>query len=331
MQRNLSCIAIGAILAFTTAAFAQQYDPNVYPQMVDASSAETIPPGTRITFQNWSRYKNFFPYFIQLGYQGQMHFHVIDSPDYAIEVGPTEDFLPPKAMRDYTEKYAGQTKLVPDSATGGFTWSGYQAGTPFPDPNEPNRAAKIMYNTWAGYFQPFGLHDFSHNWETDSFGNVQPEDTDDTFYRLMHLSDPPYPTNLADAGGNIIANRFIEITPEQAKYTTSLELYPEDPARLTEEYVFLPSLRRSLPCPARRAARRSWAPIILPMTPIGSRLSSGPNTSARRKYWCLSSTRRSLTPRKPATVLSAAITNPASRSPDGRSPTTTSGSCARFT
>jgi len=246
VKRVFSLICFGVLLTAVTTASAQQFDRTVYDQMVDASSPETIPPGTKITLQNWSKYKNFFPYFIQLGFQGGRHFHVIDSPDYVIEVGPTEDFPPPKAMRENTEKYAGQTRLVPDAATGGFTWTGYKAGTPFPNPTEPNKAAKIMYNTWAGYFIPFALHEYSHNWETDAFGNVQPEDTDDTFYRLMHLSDPPYQMNLPDADGNIMANRFIEITPEQAKYTTALELYPEDPARLTEEYVFLPSLRRSL-------------------------------------------------------------------------------------
>jgi hypothetical protein len=258
MKRAFCCTAIGVMLVMAAAAFAQQFDPSVYKQMVDASSSETVPPGTRITLQNWTKYKNFLPYFIQLGYQGTMHFRVPDNPDYTIEVGPTDNFPTPKAWRDNTEKYAGQTQLVPDPATGGFTWSGYQAGTPFPNPAEPNKAAKIMYNTWAGFYIPFGLHEFSHNWETDSFGNVQPEDTDDTFYRLMHLSDPPYPMNLPDAGGNIIANRYIEIIPEQAKYTTSLELYSEDPSRLTEEYVFLPSLRRSL----RLSSASRCAPIL---------------------------------------------------------------------
>lgn len=108
-----------------------------------------------------------------------------------MEVGPTEEYPIPEAMRQDTEKYAGQTKLVPNASTGGFIWSGYRAGTPFPNPTEPNRAAKIMYNLWAGFFQPFALHESSYNWLTDSFGNVQPEDTDDAFYRLMHMSDPP--------------------------------------------------------------------------------------------------------------------------------------------
>jgi hypothetical protein len=121
MQLRIWLVAIGMLLGLTAAAVAQQFDPKVYQQMVDASSPETIAPGTKITLQNWAQYKNFFPYFIQLGFEGKMHFHVIDSPDYVIEVGPTEDYPQPKSQRENTEKYAGQTRLVPDPSTGGFT------------------------------------------------------------------------------------------------------------------------------------------------------------------------------------------------------------------
>ncbi len=242
----LVLIALGIWAVWPPAAGAQLFDRNAYNELVDANSPDTIAPGTRITVHNWTQYRRFMPVWLQLAFSGKMHFHVADTPDYVIEVRPTGNYPMPKKMREDTEKYAGQTKLVPDPSTGGFTWQGYQAGLPFPNPTEPNMAAKIMYNTWAGYYQPFVLHEFSHNWETDSFGNVTPEDTDDSFYRLMHLSDPPYAMNLPDADGNINANRFIQLTPEQAKYTTALELISDDPSRLTEEYVFLPSLRRSL-------------------------------------------------------------------------------------
>lgn len=240
------------------AAWAQQFDRNLYNQMVDASSPDTIPPGTKITLQNWTQYKRFMPAFMQFAFAGKMHFHVADTPEYVMNVVATEHYPVPKAMREDTEKYAGQTKLVPDPRTGGYTWAGYRAGTPFPDPQEPLKAVKVMYNAWSGFYAPFLMHEFSHNWETDSFGNVMPEDTDDSFYRLMHLSDPPYPENLPDAGGNIFAYRFVELIPEQAKYTTSLELVPNDPSRLTDEYVFLPSLRRSL----RLSSASRCAPIL---------------------------------------------------------------------
>ena len=37
-----------------------------------------------------------------------------------------------------------------------------------------------------------------------------------------------------------------QITPEQSKYLTSMAIFPDDPNRVPELYVFLPSLRRSL-------------------------------------------------------------------------------------
>jgi hypothetical protein len=53
MKRVMWIAVIGTFAALTTGvAFAQQFDPKVYQQMVDASSPETIPPGTKITLQN---------------------------------------------------------------------------------------------------------------------------------------------------------------------------------------------------------------------------------------------------------------------------------------
>jgi len=240
-------LALLLILAASTPpVWAQRFDRKAYDELVDAGSPDTIAPGTRITLQNWTNYKRFMPIWLQMAFSGKMHFHVADTPDYVIEVAPTGNYQMPKPMIQDTEKYAGQTQLVPDKTTGGWTWQGYKAGLPFPNPTDPNRAVKIMYNTWAGFYQPFLIHEFSHNWETDSYGNVTAEDTDDSFYRLMGLSDPPYPMDLPDADAKIFVNRFMELIPEQAKYTTSLQVVSKDPAKLTEEYVFLPSLRRSL-------------------------------------------------------------------------------------
>jgi hypothetical protein len=246
MKNWILTIPLAALIAFGGTALAQNFDPNAYKNLVDSTSSETIAPGTQITLQNWTRYKRFMGTWLQLAFSGRVHFHVADTPDYTVVVSPTGSYPLPKQMREDSEKYAGQTKLVPDPTTGGFTWQGYRSGVPFPNPTEPNMAIKILYNAWAGYYQPFLLHELSHNWETDAFGNVTPEDTDDSFYRLMGLSDSPYPQDLPDSGGNLQANRFMQLLPEQAKYTTALELISKDPSKLTEEYVFLPSLRRSL-------------------------------------------------------------------------------------
>jgi hypothetical protein len=246
MKRAVCSLLLGALLVASGAAWAQKFDRSAYDQLVDANSPDTIPPGTKITLQNWTQYKRFMMIWMQVAFSGKTHFHIADTPEYTVEVQATGDYAIPKAARDDTEKYAGQTKLVPYPPTGGFTWEGYKAGIPFPNPQEPNKAAKIMYNIWAGSYTPFLLHEYSKNWETDSFGNVTPVETDDSFYKLMGLSDPPYPQDMPDADGSMFANRFMQLTPEQARYTTALELISKDPSKLTEEYVFLPSLRRSL-------------------------------------------------------------------------------------
>jgi Protein of unknown function (DUF1329) len=243
---------LGATLLVGSRVWAQDiptpaYNPNAYKDLADANSPDTIRPGTVITTKNWTQYKKFMGTWMQAAYGAGMHFHVGDDPnEYGVRVEATTSLPPPKSVRDNTEKYAGQTKLVPDPTTGGFTWTGYQAGVPFPKPSGPNIAAQIMYNTWAGVFDPYVFNLLTHNWETDKYGNVSSVQTDDTWWRLMHLSSPGKPMNLPYAAGNFKAARYIEQAPEQAKYTTSLELTPDDPTKLTEEYVFLPSLRRSL-------------------------------------------------------------------------------------
>jgi Protein of unknown function (DUF1329) len=75
----------------------------------------------------------------------------------------------------------------------------------------------------------------------------------------MHLSDPPGgPINLPFANGIFYVSRLMEILPEQSKYTTELTLRPDDPTRIEEIYVFLPSLRRSL----RLSSAARCAPIL---------------------------------------------------------------------
>src|SRR5215470_18022539 len=41
------------------------YDVANYKALADADSADTIPPGTKITLQNWQQYKKFMPMWVQ--------------------------------------------------------------------------------------------------------------------------------------------------------------------------------------------------------------------------------------------------------------------------
>jgi Protein of unknown function (DUF1329) len=263
-MKNLARLLLG--LAFTLAfglwltgvAAAQLvYDVANYKALADADSAETIPPGTKITLQNWQQYKKFMPVWMQVAYQGQYKWQVGKEPGYTVEVGPTHHYPMVRKFVENTEKYGGQTKLIP-LPSGGMNWQGYVAGVPFPNPTEPNLGVKLAYNSWDN-FQPMILNFRAFNWIVDSYGNVTNLETDDTFYRTMHLSDPPDgPINLPFANGYNYVTRFLVLIPEQSKYSTEMTLRPDDPTHIDEVYAFVPALRRSL----RLSSAARCAPIL---------------------------------------------------------------------
>jgi hypothetical protein len=142
--------------------------------------------------------------------------------------------------------------------TGGMKWEGYVAGLPFPNPTEPDLGAKLAYNTWDN-FQPTMLNFHAWNWIVDRYGNVTNLESDDTFYRTMHLSDPPDgPYQFTLRQRSQLRHRFLVVLPEQSKYTTEMTLRPDDPTRIDEIYAFVPALRRSL----RLSSAARCAPIL---------------------------------------------------------------------
>ncbi len=221
------------------------FDPNNYKQMVDADSAATIPPGTKITLANWQQYKQFLPMGLQAAFSGAYTFHVTSDPMYTMVVGPTTHVSPPRQWIADGEKYGSQVKLVP-AKTGGSTIEGWVAGPPFPNPSEPNIGLKLLFNTWAPW-RPYLYHYMTYGINiVDRFGNRSEGSTDATFMNLSHLSEPNMPRDLPYANGMFYVARFEVLFPEQSKYLTELQQQPTDPLKLPETYVFLPSLRRSL-------------------------------------------------------------------------------------
>src|SRR5260370_21666069 len=149
MRSRTCAIALAIVLASGSAVLAQQFDRKAYDEMVDADSPDTIPPGTKITVHNWTQYKRFMMTWMQLAFSGKSHFHIADTPDYTVEVQATGDYVIPKAAREDTEKYAGQTKLVPYPETGGESAGGYIKGIPFPTPPQPNQSEQLVRKTPA--------------------------------------------------------------------------------------------------------------------------------------------------------------------------------------
>src|SRR5690349_5482975 len=107
------------------------YNDEEYQSLADASSPDTIPPGTKITVDNWQQYKKFMPLSLQAAFRGDYSFHLTNEPQYAVIVGATTPLPPPRQYVSDSEKYGSQTKLVP-APTGGFTMQNWVAGAPFP-------------------------------------------------------------------------------------------------------------------------------------------------------------------------------------------------------
>jgi hypothetical protein len=70
----------------------------------DGAAANTIPPGTQITMQNWNQYKQFMPDGMVALFQGTYFWKM--PPDVEIDVGPTIIHPLPKGYLNATEKYA---------------------------------------------------------------------------------------------------------------------------------------------------------------------------------------------------------------------------------
>ncbi len=227
-----------------------------YKAEVDASSPATLAPGTQITAANWRQYQGFLPVGIQALFSGQYGFKIGDTPDFTMVVGPTIPTPLPKEVLTNAEKYGHQARLV-KLPNGGYGIQGFVAGIPFVNPTEPDLGPKIMYNLWYDFW-PFLISYHSHFFIEDKYGNTTPEESIATTWQLMHLSDSPYPINLPYAAGIYHSTRDLLLIPEQSKYTTALDMQPDDPSVVQESYVFLPSLRR----PLRLSSAARCSPIL---------------------------------------------------------------------
>ena len=259
MKSKVLYALCGLLLAIGIAGAAQtpiNYDPANYAAMVSADSSDTIPPGTRITLQNWQQYKKFIPIGLQAMFSQSYPFKVGSAPEFTIEVGPTIPVPLARRLKEDTEKYAGQTKLRKVDS-GGYTVDGYVAGIPFPKPSGELAGEEVLYNIFFGFIPPIYRYVTSASF-IDRFHNIFPEVTEVVYWRLSHISDPGMPVNPPYGKGYLQSARYFVFAPEQTRYTTQLAQQPDDPQKVQEVYVFLPSLRRSL----RLSSAARCSPIL---------------------------------------------------------------------
>jgi hypothetical protein len=251
------CLMLLAAAVGAAPARAQiRFDPAAYQALADANSSQSIPVGTQITLAKWQRYQQFMPMSMVASYSGRYGWKVGPGPEYTVVVGPTIPFKWPTTLSQATEKYAGQARLqeVPD---GSYTVAGYKAGIPFPKPSGPQAAFQILYNVWYG-FVPTRIHYYDPSDQIDRFHNHYVQMVDVIGWRLTHNSDDAYPEDPPWGKGYLESTRFFLMAPEQVKYTAQVALLPDDPEKLEEIYVFLPSLRRSL----RLSSAARCSPIL---------------------------------------------------------------------
>jgi Protein of unknown function (DUF1329) len=215
-------------------------------QVSQASPAANISPGTVITEQNWEQYRAFMSEGLIALFEGSHFWHM--PAGLQLEVGRTISIPLPRKYLSDTARYSSKVELIPTPG-GGYVPSGYVAGLPFPRPFEGDPALIGQRIFWDSYYryQPRVQWAPTFTYTLDSFGNMtQTSEVKSVLSQLAFLSDVGYPQTVANSGGYYFVKYNEQITPEQGKYSTILDLTPADPTRLDELYEYIPTLRKSL-------------------------------------------------------------------------------------
>jgi len=210
-----------------------------------SDSAATIPPGTKITMQNWQQYSQFMPDGMIDLFAGKYFWKM--PADVEMDIGPTVINPLPKGYLAATEKYRGQTQIV-ELPDGGLTVANYQGGMPFPDPAEPHQGWKILANFWFRYFPHIVVNDNNNlgfMCTMNSFSAVSCVKGLWEYRQHSYNTDPGVPTTLPGSDGKFYTTWFMTEEPEQAKYAANLLIAYTDLTKPQATYVFKPALRRS--------------------------------------------------------------------------------------
>jgi hypothetical protein len=182
---------------------------------------DSIPPGTRITMQNWEHYKQFMPDGMIWLLEGKYFWKM--SPDVVINVGPTviHPIHPlPKTYREATERYSRHVEIseLPDGA---LSLRGYRGGQPFPNPADPYKGWKILANVWYRYL-PHLLVGTHTACTQDKYGSIRCGDNAFVYRQLSYNTDPGVPQTIPGAQGKFYTQWLMALLPEERKYNTTL-------------------------------------------------------------------------------------------------------------
>jgi hypothetical protein len=263
ISRRLAVILALTLIPLVGLARADEVQDVMKAWLADTANQGTIPPGTKITMQNWQQFKQFMPVGMIALFEGKYYWKM--PSDVEIDVGPTVNHPLPKAFVEATEKYSSQTRVIhrPD---GRNDIANYVAGWPFPnnpDIKDPDAGYKILANIWFPPI-PYKLAVTPDNdgdgstCTVDHFGNYACSRIQGIYRQLDYNWDPRTPRTHPKAGGAWYTQFLMQDKPEQSKYTAVLTIFWREIPKDEDDYIFVPSLRRSL----RLSATARCSPIF---------------------------------------------------------------------
>jgi len=256
-------MAIGLVIALLPSlGWSQSTDRSEFDAWLKGSANQPeVPIGTKITAANWQQFQYAMPLGMDKLWEGKYFWKMPPGAEINV-VAPKYNALP-KSWLDATEKYGAQTtvEVLPN---GHYVLHNYHGGTPFPNPQEPNKGWKVLANTFWAYQPAVYVNAVGDNygsvWALDRYGNVNQTKLDVVYRWTDFITDPNFPTTLTYAPGTWYTEWLMEESPEQARYTASLNLFYNDQEShpFPDTYVFVPALRRSL----RLASTARCSPVF---------------------------------------------------------------------
>jgi hypothetical protein len=223
------------------------------------SAANGIPIGTKITMANWQQFQNFMPDGMVVLFQGASFWKM--PPDLEIDIGPTYTYPLPKSYNDATEQYSAQVQLL-RLPNGHWTLKNYVAGRPFPNPEDPDKGQKILADEWFAYGPHISVLSpdtgLGSTCTSDRFANINCLKFSAVYRQLAYNTDPGIARTEVGAEGAWYTEWLMIEEPEESKYTADLTIFYEDVDKPEGNFVYVPSLRRSL----RLASTARCAPLF---------------------------------------------------------------------
>ena len=224
-------------------------------QWMKMTERQTEPPvGTTITMANWRQYQSVMPLGMIKLFQGTYGWKM--PADVQMPVGTPRFDNVPQSWLTATEKYSSQVRMEVTPASHHILRN-YYGGTPFPNPQDPDKGWKILANVMWGVGPAMYVNTEDHHgtvWSVDRFGNTAPSTFEVVNRQTDYITDPGIPHTLDYAPGTWGTGWSMQLSPEQAKYTASMGMIFKD--------------QEKNPFPRYLRIRAGAAPLIAPVVAI---------------------------------------------------------------